>query len=434
MEAFSRVIHIHMRIGLQTWGSEGDIRPFVALAHGLAKRGHQVELVYTEIAERRYEALAATLGFTARGVGMPIVSDSAKVHEFGRMAVEVRNPLTQGQVIVKHFFNPAVDAIYDAAVDLCSRCDLIIGHFFLYPVRAAAEKAGVPEISVTFAHTMIPSRTIHPVNTPRLGEWGNALAWKVVRLGLKVTIGRDVNRFRARIGLPPIDDIMRDAWASHRLNLVTVNPWVFPAPADWPAWNQVCGFLSLPETTHEVVAPELDAFLASGPPPVFMGFGSLMPTDDRMLAETMVLLHDAAQRAGGRAIIQANGAVDPALLNNRDIIFVNRTPHQVVFPRCAAVVHHSGAGTTQTVLQAGVPSIPVPHVSDQFSFADELGRLGVACRGVPRRSLTAAKLARRIAEVVANPQLARNAASIRDRMKDHDGVATAVELIEGVAR
>ena len=165
-----------------------------------------------------------------------------------------------------------------------------------------------------------------------------------------------------------------------------------------------------------------------------MGFGSLMPTDERMLAETVALLHDAAQRAGGRAIIQANGAVDPKLQINRDIIFVNRTPHQVVFPRCAAIVHHSGAGTTQTVLQAGVPSIPVPHVSDQFSFAEELQRLGVACRGIPRRSLTAAKLAQRIAEVAANPQLARNAALIRDRMRNHDGVATAVALIEGAAR
>jgi sterol 3beta-glucosyltransferase len=423
-----------VRIGLQTWGSEGDIRPFVALAHGLTKRGHSVELVYTEIADRRYEALAATLGFTARGVGMPVIKDPAKVHEFGRMAVEVRNPLTQGQVIVKHFFNPCVDAIYEAAVDLCTRSDLIVGHFFLYPVRAAAEKAGVPEISVTFAHTLIPSRTIHPVNTPRLGEWGNVLAWQVVRLGLRATIGRDINRFRARLGLPPINDIIRDAWTSHRLNLVTVNPSVFPAPPDWPAWNQVCGFLSLPETIHEQIAPQLEAFLATGPPPVFIGFGSLMPTDAEMLAETVALLHDAAQRAGGRTIIQSNATVDPSLLDNHDIIFVSRTPHRAVFHRCAAIVHHAGAGTTQTVLESGVPSVPVPHVSDQFSFADELERLGVASRGIPRRSLTAARLAQRIKEVMGNPQLAENAAVLRDRMKGHDGVATAVKLIEGVAR
>ncbi|MEO8678314.1 MAG: glycosyltransferase [Vicinamibacterales bacterium] len=419
-----------MRIGLQTWGSEGDIRPFVALAHGLSQRGHTVELVYTEIAERRYDALAATLGFTARGVGMPIINDPAKVHEFGRMAVEVRNPLTQGRIIVKYFFNPAIDAIYDAAVDLCRRSDLIIGHFFLYPVRAAAEKAGVPEISVTFAHTMIPSRTIHPIGTPHLGEWGNALGWRLARLGLKVTMGREINRFRARVGVPPIDDVMFDAWASHRLNLVTVSPSVFPAPPDWPAWNKVCGFLSLPDTTHEQISPELAAFLAGGAAPVFMAFGSLMPTDDQMLKETMALLHEAATRAGCRTIIQANAAVDPSLLQDRDIIFVNRTPHHAVFPRCAAVVHHSGAGTTQTVLQSGVPSIPVPHVSDQFSFAEELERLGVACRGIPRRSLTAARLARRVKEVLANPQLSRNAEALRDRMKDDNGVATAVALIE----
>jgi UDP:flavonoid glycosyltransferase YjiC (YdhE family) len=149
-----------------------------------------------------------------------------------------------------------------------------------------------------------------------------------------------------------------------------------------------------------------------------------------MLTETMALLHEAATLAGCRTIIQANAAVDPSLLQNRDIIFVNRTPHKAVFPRCAAVVHHAGAGTTQTVLQSGVPSIPVPHVSDQFSFAEELERLGVACRGIPRRTLTAATLARRVQEVLANPQLARNAAALRERIKDDNGVATAVALIE----
>ena len=87
----------------------------------------------------------------------------------------------------------------------------------------------------------------------------------------------DINRFRARVGLPPIKDLLLDGWASHVLNLIAVTPALCAGPADWPAWNKVCGFLALPPTEHEAVSPEVEAFIAGGPPPVFMGFGSLMP-------------------------------------------------------------------------------------------------------------------------------------------------------------
>lgn len=109
---------------------------------------------------------------------------------------------------------------------------------------------------------------------------------------------------------------------------------------------------------------------------------------------------------------------------------VRRIPHAQVFPRCAAVVHHCGAGTTHTALAAGVPSVPVPHVSDQFAWAGELRRLGVASGAESRRSLTASKLARRIADVVADPGMRTRAVAVQARMKDDDGPARAAELIE----
>ncbi len=217
-----------MKIGLQTWGSEGDIRPFVALGAGLARRGHTVELLYTEIGDRRYERVAESLGFTARAVGMPIVADRNETLRLGRIAVEARDPLTQGRLIDKYFFQPVIAPIYEAAVELCRRNDLVIGHFFLYPLRAAAEQAGRREISITFTHALLPSRHIHPVGTPRLGEWGNRVGWRLARLALNWTMLPEVNRFRARAGLPKVADMMNDAWSSHVLNLVTVSPAICP--------------------------------------------------------------------------------------------------------------------------------------------------------------------------------------------------------------
>ena len=418
-----------MRIGLQTWGSEGDIRPFLALGHGLAARGHVVELVYTEIGDRRYEHVAQALGFTARAVGQPMMPRPDDMLRLGQRVVEARDPLTQGRLLNRFFFQPVVDTIYDAAVDLCRRSDLVIGHFFLYPLRAAAEQAGRTAMSITFAHAMLPSRRIHPVGTPNLGRWGNVVEWQIARLALNLTMLPEVNRFRSRLGLPKCRDLLRDVWSSHVLNLVAVSPVICPPPPDWPAWHALCGFLELPPTEHERVPRDVEQFLADGPPPVFMGFGSLMPTDSPQLTDTVKVMAGAARQARCRAIIQANIA-PPAGLTDRDILVVKRTPHAAIFSRCAAVVHHAGAGTTHTTLRAGVPSIPVPHVSDQFSWSEDLVRLGVAATPLPRRSFTVARLANRLTAVLGNHAMRRTAEAAGLRMRGEDGVTTAADLIE----
>jgi sterol 3beta-glucosyltransferase len=419
-----------VRVGIQTWGSEGDIRPLLALGHGLVRRGHEVELVYTDIADRHYVEVAAALGFTARAVATPVIADVAELYEIGLSAINASNPLTQGKIVVDRLLRPVEDAIFDAAVDLCRRSDLIVTHLLLDQARVAAALAGKPAVSVTFAHTLLPSRHTHPEGLPWLGEAGNALGWALARFVLNRVMRGPVNDFRRRAGVPPVKDLLLDGWASHLLNLVAVSPAICAAPPDWPRWNQVCGFLALPPTTHEQIAPDLEAFLAAGEPPVFMGFGSLMPVSSSYLTESVALMQEAARLAGCRAIIQAEV---PPERGNRHVI-IGRTPHAQLFPRCAAVMHHCGAGTTHTALKAGVPSVCVPHVSDQFGWADELRRLGVAPPAENRRSLTAPKLARRIREALADPGMRTRAAAVSARMTGDDGPARAAMLIEEAMR
>lgn len=418
-----------MKIGVQAWGSEGDIRPLVAIGHGLVQRGHEVELVYTDIANRHYDAVAAALGMTARAVATPVIASETELYEIGLEAINTSNPLLQGKLVFDRLLRPVQDAIFDAAVDLCRRSDLLVTHLLLNQARAAAELAGIPAVSVTFAHTLVPSRHVHPEGLPRLGETGNAVGWAIARFVLNRVMLGPVNDFRRRAGVPPVKDLLLDGWASHLLNLIAVSPAICSRPPDWPRWNQVCGFLAPPGTMHEQIPAELDAFLNAGEPPVFMGFGSLMPVSSSYLTESVAVMKDAARLAGCRAIIQAEV---PPERGDRTVV-VGRSPHAQVFPRCAAVVHHCGAGTTHTTLKAGVPSVCVPHVSDQFGWAEELQRLGVAPAAVPRRTLTAEKLARRIREALAAPGMRTRAAAIADRMKGDDGPARAAELIEEAA-
>ena len=416
-----------MRIGIQTWGSEGDIRPFIALGSALTARGHHVELLYTEIGDRRYEAVARTLGFSARAVASPVVADATELYKIGLKAINARDQLQQGLLIAKRLLEPVIPQMYEAGLELARRSDVLVHHFILHASRAAADVARIPQITVAFAHMLTESRHIHPSGLPRLGEWGNVLGWKIARLAMNQTLLKDVNRFRTKVGLPVFNDLMNVGWPSHHLHLIASSPALLERPPDWPDWNQMCGFLALPSHEHETTTPEVDAFLARGSAPIFMGFGSLMPLSDTdRLMELVVIFKEAAARSAQRAIIQAD--IDhPA---TPDLLFVRRTPHVQVFPRCAAVVHHAGAGTTHTTLKAGVPSIPVPHVSDQFAWSDELHRLGVAPAPLKRTKLTANALVGRIRETVGNARMKQNAVAMQQRMASDDGPETAATLIE----
>ncbi|HYE88354.1 MAG TPA: glycosyltransferase [Vicinamibacterales bacterium] len=418
-----------MRIGIQTWGSEGDIRPLIALGAALTRRGHQVELLYTEISTRRYEHVAAALGFTARAVASPVIADRARENDIGLAAIGARDEFSQGLLIFRELLDPVVEPMYEAGLALCARSDLLIHHFILHPSRAAAEKTGTPAATVAFAHMLAPSRYLHPSGLPDFGPWANRIEWAVACFALNQTLLKRVNRFRVAKALPKHRDLLRDAWASHRLHLLASSAaFLKQRPADWPAANQLCGFLELPAHEHEQLAPEVDAFLSSGPPPVFMGLGSLMPISGPHLEETIEVFERAASRAGCRAIIQSEAIRE----STGNILFINRAPHQAIFPRCAAVVHHAGAGTTHTTLRAGTPSVPVPHVSDQFLWSKELQRLGVAPAPLRRTKWSAPALADRIIQTLNTPSMKQAALAMSQRMRDDNGPERAADLVERI--
>lgn len=419
-----------MRIGIQAWGSEGDIRPFVALGHSLSRAGHDVTLVVTDFEDRDWTRVEEPLGIRIRTVATPVIADPEELGEIGRRLVEAGHPAKQSRIIVRHMFDPVVEPMYEAAQALASESDLMVGHFFLYPTRTAAELAGIPEVSVTLAHNLIPSGDLPPEGIPDVGALWNRFFWRVAAFVVDRSFLSAANRFREAAGAPTYDH-MFDAWHSELLDLVAVSPTLCPTPEDWPERHRVSGFLRLPETGDpDPVPPALEAFLSAGDPPVYVTFGSLTPTDPAGRAELREIVERALERTGVRAVVQ--GLSDGPAVSNR-CVHVGRTSHARVFPRCAAVVHHGGAGTTQSALLAGVPSVVIPHVADQFFWSSELRRHGVAARPLPRDELTASSLAGRLDAVVGNLPMQSAARALAEAISLEDGGATAVTLIEDAA-
>jgi UDP:flavonoid glycosyltransferase YjiC (YdhE family) len=418
-----------MKIGIQTWGSHGDIRPFVALAEGLQAAGNDVHLVITCVDSGAYQDLVSSNGVKITVLASPVLVPEQQ-EQIGRIAYTIRNPMTQMAAILRLCFAPVEDVMFEAAQRLCADADLLIGHYFMHPLQVAAEHAGRPYVSVQLSQVAIPSDFNHPLGRVSLGKVAHRLLWRLVRTMLNRVMLHYPNRLRAQLGMQPAHDIVTQVWISEPLTLAAVSPQLCRPQRDWPSAVHVCGFLDTPNLAIEGRVPEtLSAFLDAGDAPVYMTFGSWMPKDFAGQTRALHLLTEAARRAGCRAIIQSHSARECGFTADGQILYIATAPHHLIFPRCRAVVHHGGAGTTQSATLAGKPSVVVANISEQELWAGELRRLGIAGKFARRRNVTAAGLATRIRQVLASPGMTAKAEAIAGAMKSENGVAEAVALI-----
>jgi sterol 3beta-glucosyltransferase len=418
-----------MKIGMQTWGSHGDIRPFLALAEGLQRAGHEVHLVLTCVDSDAYKHVVSEHGVRITVIGSPVLRPEQQEGTI-RMAHAIRNPMKQMDAILQLCFAPVEDLMFDAAQRLARESDLLIGHFFMHPLQIAAEHAGRPYVSVILSHATIPSDFHHPAVLGNIGKLGNRLLWTLTRFMLNRALGHYPNRLRRNMGMPATRDIVNELWLSRELTLAAISPRICRAQPDWPPSVKVCGFLDAPNSDIDGSLPAaLDTFLAAGEAPVYMTLGSWMPRDTAGQTETLQLLTEAARSAGCRAIIQSLAPQDCGFHSDEQILYVQAAPHQTLFPQCRAVIHHGGAGTTQSATLAGKPSIVIAHLGEQEHWGRELRRLGIAGNTLRRRNLTAARLARAITAVLDAPAMALAAQRVGTDMRTENGVAEAVKLI-----
>jgi len=205
---------------------------------------------------------------------------------------------------------------------------------------------------------------------------------------------------------------------------------VLPKPRDWPDFIHVTGYWFLHE--HGWTPPrDLLDFLADGSPPVYIGFGSMVDRDPERITEIAL---NALRYSGQRAIfLRGWGDLQQADLPP-NVFMIDNAPHEWLFPRMAAVVHHGGAGTTAAAIRAGVPSIVVPFFGDQPFWGDRVALLGVGTAPLARKTLTGAQLAGAIDRAISDNNIRANAAALGERIRVEDGVARAVEIIEAYAR
>ena len=411
------------RIVLSTWGSTGDVQPFLALSERLSKEGHEVRVCTSEVYRDRF----TKHGVDFYPVGVPF--DLDRLDQVMDAIVQIKDPLKSAIFIAKEGILYKADKWYEDCLKGMEGYDLAICHSADVPGQEAAIRNNLPWITVSYCPGFIKTRYEAPAPIPNLGALLNALLWKVAEQLIRKQVDPLFNDFIASIGGEERDCIGFKGMYSPKLNLIAASPSVSKPPPDLPSEHKFTGAWFLKETDYEV-PPVLQEFLDRGPSPIIISFGSMGGSKN---VETTNILVEAVQRVGQRAIIQAgwgNLGMDSPPEN---IYFVGYVPHNFLFRQGCCVIHHGGAGTTAAACRAGVPSITVPHLADQPYWGCTLRKIGVAPKPLHRQDMTPKRLAKRINQVISSQSMVEKAKALMEKIEMEDGLTTAVRLIEAHA-
>lgn len=411
-----------MHVLISSFGTRGDIQPYAALAGALVRAGHRATLATAE----GFHDLAPD-GVELASVGSEML----------RLIEQVMPELSGARDALKTFriMKDATARQNDelGAAAQAAHPDVMVHHPKLLGAPSVAEALGVPGV------LSLPLPYFNPTSAfrqPLLGAgwwpgWMNQASY-LVRRTPGLAYGDLINGFRRRVGLKPIGrlaDPLVDPAGRPVHVLYPYSRHVVPTPSDYPPTAHVTGYWFL-DSADWTPPAELVDFLASGPPPVYLGFGSMgfgKGADERRDAVLSALTKNRL-----RGIVATGwGGITPGAAPTDDVLVIDSVPHDWLFPQVAAVVHHGGAGSTAAGLRAGRPTLVTPFVGDQPFWGARVHAIGAGPKLLPSKHL-AAGLTARLADLVSEPSYAQQAARIGTLIRAENGPEDALRVLESL--
>ena len=409
-------------IAIFTIGTQGDIRPCVALGVGLQRAGYAVRIVTSD----NFEGMVRAAGLAF----FPLTANFQTMLDSNREIADMGLDMSAMARISRHFYTEWATRWAKEGMAAGEGAGLVIGvanNTLL--AKAVAEARGIPFVAAQL-QPLTPSRYMSPlvlVGGRKLPPALNMGAYHLLRLLVWYVMKPAINDIvRPQLGLPrypwygPYFDNRR-----HRV-LYGFSQHVVPRPMDWPDTAQITGYWFLDQPGWQA-SQSLRAFLDAGPKPIYVGFGSMISTRAEQFTSAVL---EAVRRSGQRAVLATGwgGLAGEEGAQDEQIFFTHSAPHDWLFPRMAAAVHHGGAGTTAAAVRAGIPSVIVPFFGDQPFWARCLQREGVAPPMVDRRSMSAETLAVAIQTATSKP-MREAASSLGQKVRAEDGVERAIGLL-----
>ena len=407
------------RILVTTFGSYGDLHPYITLARALQARGHEVTLATSASYRGRVEAA---------GIAFHAVRPDGDLDDQALVA-RIMDRRTGTELLLRELLLPAIRETYEDLAAAAAHADLIVTHPATYAGPIVAQVQRLPWVSTMLAPMGFFSVHEPPVMPPapwlkRIDRFP-PIARGLVALARRITRdwSRPVYELRRELGLARGGDPIYEGQHSPQRVLCLFSRVLAEPQPDWPPQAVITGHIFHDHSAP--VPPELAAFLERGAPPLVFTLGSsATAAAGRFYHESI----EAAQRLGRRAVLLVGqNRFDDAL--PADVIAVPYAPHDQVFPRAAAVIHQAGIGTLAQALRAGRPMLIAPFAHDQPDNAWRAERLGIAATLYPER-YTARRASRRLQRLLDDPAVPARAARIAAAVRAEDGVGTACALIE----
>ncbi len=396
-----------MRILIPTIGSRGDVQPYIALALGLIGAGHTVTVVSHP-----------TMCGLVESYGVPFAPMGPDI-DLGRETAIIRDRSPNwmvGFMRVMKFSFAMLERSHADLLELCRRADLIIvSHTAAGSMEA--DQLCLPTVSVTLMPQAIP------VNDPKDSFLKRGLM-KIVGAGMGVMMTRPLNQIRKRIGLPPMGT---RGITSPTLNLIPLSPSVSPPNPLWEPRHQMTGYWFAASPQNWNPPEDLVQFLEAGAPPIVVSLGAMAISGEDALEAAQITL-EAVKQSGVRAIIQGWDEPMKTLSIPPTVFHAGSIPHDWLLAHASGLVHHGGFGTTAEGFRAGIPSLVIPHIIDQFIWGQKVADLGVGPTPISRATLKVQTVTDALIQM-KSPEMLGKAAALGEKIGRENGVSVAVRLI-----
>lgn len=411
-----------MRISMVAIGSTGDVRPYVLLGKELKKRGHDVTVVCFDMTERMVTEAGLTFAPLAGSV-----KDIFKA---------VMQPGTTGLTFLPKFKNAMLADLPEFLRTLeegCRKAEAIICTFFGSVVYSIAEKLNIPCIQTQYF--LMDYNDMFPITTApglKVGKAWNKASYKMGYALINTLEWHYLADWRSEEGMRSKRISMRPDYYinGHKIPvLYAISPLLVPRAPEWDEHIHMTGFWTDPEPCGYEPEPSLVRFLEEGEKPVYIGFGSMVSGD---MGQTLDIVLKAVATSGVRAVIGRGwgGSTLDAALSNPNVYVADYIPHDWLFGRVSAVVHHGGAGTTAAGVLACKPTLVVPFGGDQPFWGQRVYDLGMGPRPIRRENLTVEKLAEALVELTHTPRFNVAVSEIGERMRYENGTLIAANMVE----
>jgi sterol 3beta-glucosyltransferase len=398
-----------MKIIIPTIGTRGDVQPYIALSLGLQKAGHDVTLASHPCMRGLVESYGVDFA--------PMGPDIDIGHEAAMIRANAPHFMIGFMRVMKFSF-AMLEQSHSGLLETCRGKDLVIvSHSAAGSMEA--DKLGLPTVSVTLMPEAIP------VKDPKDSFLRRTLMG-LAGAGMGLMMTRPLDQIRKRVGLPPMGPT---GITSPTLNLIPLSPQIsLPNPL-WEPRHRLTGYWFAPAPETWTPPDDLIAFLEAGEPPVVVSLGAMALSGEDALQSAQIALA-AIQQAGVRAVIQGWDDAMKQLPLPSNVFHAGSVPHDWLLPRASGLVHHGGFGTTASGFRAGIPTLVIPHIIDQFIWGGKVEQLGVGPQPIPRPKLKAENMAEALRALQA-PDMRRKAADLGTAIRaEPDGVTEAVRLIE----